>query len=153
MFIFNAIESLDLVVVYLLIAMKAYCNVRPTQVKQEEPRDEEKDNFFMTQKRMWATTVDVSELSYPFHLATQKRFNTPELKSKMVPIMKSLLRAGADPLLPYGEESDPILQEICESEGIIEPFLDVVNIDFEVRDSKGRTTLWLLACPLARMAP
>jgi ankyrin repeat protein len=144
-FIFRAIESLDLATVDILISMKANCNVRPTQPKQDIPEDEDEDNFFMAQERMWAMMMDVSESSYPIHFAAQKKFNTAELKPKMIPIIESLLRGGADPMLPYNEEGDPILHEICESEGIIEPFLDARNVDLEARDSKGRTPL-LAAC-------
>lgn len=140
-FIFNAIESMDLPTVDLVIEMKANLNCRPTPDKEEEPGDEDEMDFFAAQQRLWASMVDISEKSYPIHFAAQKKFNTAELRPKMIPIIKSLLRGGADPMLPFNKEGDPVLHEICESEGIIEPFLDAPNIDLEARDSKGRTPL------------
>ena len=144
-FIFNAIESMDLATVDLVIEMKANLNIRPTPDKEEDDGDEDNMPLFIAQRRMWALMVDVSEKSYPIHFAAQKKFNTSESRPKMIPIINSLIRGGANPLLPYNGEGDSVLHEICESEGIIEPFLDAPNIDLEARDSKGRTPL-LAAC-------
>ena len=144
-YIFDAIESMDLETVDLLIDMNADCNVRPTPDKLDDVEEEDEFNLFSMQRQMWASLMDVSESSYPIHFAAQMRFNSADTKSKMVPIIKSLLRGGADPLLPFNDAGDPVLHQLCGSEGIIQPFLDASHIDLEARDPQGKTPL-LAAC-------
>jgi ankyrin repeat protein len=144
-FIFDAIERMDLAVLDLLIDMKADCNVRPTPDKMDGLGDEDGNNFVAVRRRVLAMGRDVCESPYPIHFAAQTRFNTAESRPKMIPIINSLLRGGADPLLPYNEDGVPVLHEICGSAGILEPFLDSLSINLEARDSKGRTPL-LAAC-------
>ena len=144
-FIFDAIELMDLETVDLLIEMKINCNVRPTRDEESEQGGADEENLLVARQRRWAMMADVSESSYPIHFAAQKKFNTAESRPKMIFIINSLLRGGANPLLPYNKEGDLILHEICESEGIIQPFLEAPNIDLEARDSKGRTPV-LAAC-------
>ena len=142
-FIFSAIESMDLATVDLVIEMKANLNIRPTPDEEEEHIEGHEMDFFAARRRL--RVKDISEKSSAIHFAAQKKFNTAESRPKMIPIIKSLLRGGADPMLPYNKAGDLILHEICESEGIIEPFLEAPNVDLEARDCKGRTPL-LAAC-------
>ncbi len=82
--------------------------------------------------------------AFPIHYASWGEHNTGEKRGKMIPVIEALLQGGADPLRFYNE-TDRILHDLCDRDGIIEPFLQMSNLDIEARDSHGRT-LFLAAC-------
>jgi hypothetical protein len=82
---------------------------------------------------------------FPVHFAAGASFNTEEKRGEIIPINETLLEGRADPTLPFNDEGDGIIGDICVRGGILAPFLQIPDLDLEVRDSKGRTLL-LCAC-------
>lgn len=87
-------------------------------------------------------------MSYPIHYAASAKFSRSSSKEKMVPITQELLKGNANPLLTFNQKGDSIIHDIFENEGIVEPFLEIPDLDLEARDSNGRTYL-LAACSTA----
>jgi ankyrin repeat protein len=81
---------------------------------------------------------------YPVHYAADAKFNNSKTRSTPIEIIKLLLGKGADPFLQLREDAT-ILHDIFQSGGIIQPFLELPNLDLEYRDPRGRT-LFLAAC-------
>ncbi|CZR68979.1 uncharacterized protein PAC_18880 [Phialocephala subalpina] len=146
-FVFDAIKALDLDTINLLVEMKTDLNLKPEPEPEPELSGNEWENRGYGLRRLMFDSRDVAEESYPIHYAASREFNKPESREKILSIIEALLRGGADPFLPYNDKGDFILHELCESDGIIEPFISHPNFasNIESRDSQGRTLL-LAAC-------
>ena len=147
-FIFDAIEAMDLVVITILVESGVDCNIQVHLENEDESRSDDEDEGLGRRRRVCHRTQLQYSLeggiSYPIHFAASSRFNTDELKSKMIPIIETLLVGGANPFL-ICSNGDSILHNLARDSGILEPFFALSNIDFNARDSKGRT-LFLAAC-------
>ncbi|KAI3144141.1 hypothetical protein CBS147326_1145 [Penicillium roqueforti] len=67
-------------------------------------------------------------------------FNEANSRDQACRMIKLLVERGADPFLPC-HENQTILHEIFASGGIIQPWLDMPNLDLAQRDHAGRTLL------------
>lgn len=158
-FIFDAIWEKNVEIIRVLVQAGADCNVRPQLVEEDNyphvgsvedplPALHESLNPFLyvrpEEEEEEEEAVAMKEILYPINLAASGHFNTDELKSTMVTIIKLLLEGGADPFLTYSNGKS-ILHNIACDDGILDPFLTLPNVDLEARDSKGRT-LFLAAC-------
>lgn len=150
-FVFDAIAALDLETVKLLREMGSDFNVRPAPEESEEEgnadSDDEDVGFFQYQMRLFNSKT-TEEMSYPIHYAASSNFNNSKSKEKMIPIIKELLSGRANPFLPFNDDSDSILHDLFENEGIVEPFIEIPDLNLEARDSMGKTYL-LAACSTA----
>jgi ankyrin repeat protein len=148
-FIFDAIATMSLDIVDLLVEKKADLNVRQRLENEVKPdSDSEHDSDWLArQRKLFLASLfsSVAQSSYPVHYAACETFRNSGPRSKMIPIIKSLLRGGADSFLPFNSDGDLILHNICEDNGILEPFLDLALSELETRDARGRTPL-LAAC-------
>jgi ankyrin repeat protein len=149
-FIFTCIEAQDLPTIRLLVSMDANLNVKLPPV--EEPplaSDGDSDLPRLYRRKVWTRwelkNREAAENSFPVHFAAGTGFNTEGKRGKMIPIIETLLQGGADPKLAFNDEGDGIISDICVRGGILAPFLQIPDLDLEVRDSKGRTLL-LCAC-------
>ena len=151
-FIFDAIEAMDLDTIRILIESGVDCNIQCQPEEEDESGDDDEDEeLFPFKSRRWTRLQyvpledkDLAKNSYPIHLAGSSKFNNDQSKAKIIPIIKALLRGGADPFL-ICSNGDSVLHNLARQSGILEPFLALSNIDLEARDSKGRT-LFLAAC-------
>ncbi|KAF4635790.1 hypothetical protein G7Y89_g2312 [Cudoniella acicularis] len=78
--------------------------------------------------------------SYPLHLSASPHFNTTKEKETALQITSLLLSYGANPFAEV-EEDTTILHDILQQGGILEPFLELPQLELEHRDSTGRTLL------------
>ena len=149
-FIFTCIEAQDLPTIRLLVSMDANLNVKLPPA-EEPPLASDGDSDLRRLRRRKARARwefenrEAAENSFPVHFAAGMGFNTEEKRWKMIPIIETLLEGGADPTLAFNDEGDGIIGDICVRRGILAPFLQIPDLDLEVRDSKGRTLL-LCAC-------
>jgi ankyrin repeat protein len=81
----------------------------------------------------------------PVHYAALPKFRKENDQSDAVPIIKSLLAKGADPYASFWGTT--VIHHLFETGGIVQPFLDLPNLNLEHRDSHGRTLL-ISACRL-----
>jgi len=146
-FIFNCIEEGNLPVIRQLISLGLDLNARLPPAKEPPlPADDDFDDVFANiRARMRYENLEAAENSFPIHFAAGRKFNTGERRGATIPIIESLLKGGANPLLAFNDEGDSIIADICVRGGILAPFLQQLDLDLEVRDSKGRTLL-LCAC-------
>ncbi|KAL4938880.1 hypothetical protein BDV06DRAFT_231461 [Aspergillus oleicola] len=82
---------------------------------------------------------------HPLHYISMSCFNEAHARDHAIAMIKHLLSCGADPyLLADGQRS--ILHKIFGEDGIIQPYLDIQDLDLERRDALGRTLLLAAAC-------
>lgn len=93
-------------------------------------------------------TLSISE-DFPLHYATSHEFNTPKKQANAIDIADLLLRHGANPYQEYrkNEIRTTILHDIILTGGILQPFLELPDLDREICDQHGRTLL-LTACTI-----
>jgi ankyrin repeat protein len=145
--IFDAIEAMNLGLVQLLAKLGTDFNARLPPEKTST-RTAGRNKFASRTGGMASlNSSGEPEFSYPIHYCASAKFNTPESRLQMIPIIECLLNSGADPFLHFNDEGDSILHDLCRRRGILEPFLDLPTIDLEARDSQGRTLL-LSACSI-----
>ncbi|KAL4983219.1 ankyrin repeat-containing domain protein [Aspergillus falconensis] len=77
---------------------------------------------------------------HPLHYMAMDVWNDVHARSKAIGMVRHLLRRGADPFLVSVGHS-PIVHRVFSSGGIIQPFLEMENLDLEHRDALGRTLL------------
>lgn len=131
-FIFDAIDSMNLGIVSLLVQMGTDRNISAT-FREGEGRY--RDYFLQP-----IDSGNSSEKNYPVHFAASARYNTNTSRPRMIPIIECLIRGGADPFRLHNH-ADSILHDLCSRDGIIELFLENSNMNLEARDSHGRTLL------------
>lgn len=146
-YIFTAIQEMNLSMVEYLAELKTNFNVRPPPDNVSGGDIDDYARRYAIRHSEWNDGFE--ETSFPIHYAARRRFNTPEHKTKMIPIIECLLKVGANPLLPFNEDGDIVLHDILEQKGIVEPFLTLPGLDLEIRDAKGRTLL-LAACSTSK---
>lgn len=125
--LFSAISAQDVAAVAALVEAGADCNVRQKPV--EKPK----------RGRFQHDRIQQHEY-YAVHFAASTQFNTPKTRETAIQIIKLLLDNGADPFLNFRDDAT-IIHDIFEHGGILQPFLDIPNLDLERRDPKGRTLL------------
>ncbi|KGO77557.1 hypothetical protein PITC_059970 [Penicillium italicum] len=76
----------------------------------------------------------------PLFYISMLPFNEANSRDHAYRMIRFLLERGADPFLPCNT-NEVVLHQIFASGGIIQPWLDMPNIDFERRDPTGRTLL------------
>ena len=81
---------------------------------------------------------------YPIQLAGCSIFNTGSSRERATSIIKLLLSYGANPYFEY-RPGESIVHYLFEHGGIVQPFLDLPDLDLEHLDKHGRTIL-LAAC-------
>jgi ankyrin repeat protein len=128
--LFSAISTLDVAAVRVILEAGADCNIR-----------QEKSKAY-TGKRDHGRIHEHEY--YPIHYAADSQFNNPKTRSTTIEIIKLLLGKGANPFLQFREDST-ILHDIFQFGGIIQPFLEIPDLDLEYRDPQGRTLL-LASC-------
>jgi ankyrin repeat protein len=126
--LFSAISKQDVIAVRVILEAGADCNIR-----QEKPKTYAGKGFRIHEYEY-----------YPIHYAADSQFNNPKTRSTAIEIIKLLLDKGANPYLQFREDST-ILHDIFQFGGIIEPFLEIPDLDLEYRDPQGRTLL-LASC-------
>jgi ankyrin repeat protein len=89
--------------------------------------------------------VNIGHKFTPVHYAALPKFRKEDIQSDAIPIVKLLLAKGADPYSTFWGTT--VIHHLLETGGIIQPFLDLANINLELRDSHGRTLL-ISACRL-----
>ncbi|KAL4965773.1 ankyrin repeat-containing domain protein [Aspergillus stella-maris] len=81
----------------------------------------------------------------PLHYISMACFNETHTRDHATKMIKYLLSRGADPyLLVDGER--PIVHKVFSEDGIIQPYLEIADLDLERRDGIGRTLLLAAAC-------
>ncbi|KAE8454120.1 hypothetical protein EG329_005044 [Mollisiaceae sp. DMI_Dod_QoI] len=130
--LFSAIAAQDVTAVAAILESGADCNAKPKPV----------DRSKLPNHRHNIKVYD-SEL-YPIHYAASQKFNTAKTRESSIKIIKLLLDNGANPYLQLGDDST-IIHDIFQSGGMLQPFLELPNLDLELRDPNGRTLL-LAAC-------
>ncbi|KAL4951168.1 ankyrin repeat-containing domain protein [Aspergillus filifer] len=81
----------------------------------------------------------------PLHYISLSCFNEAHTRAHATRMIKHLLHRGADPyLLVDGER--PIVHKVFDEDGIIQPYLEIEDLDLERRDGIGRTLLLAAAC-------
>lgn len=123
---YYAIEARDVATLKAVLETGVNCNIRP---KVDES---------VTKSRFHHGIHD-HEL-YPLHYAASSKFRTKKDKTVSIDMIKLLLDHGAYPYLTY-RDGLVILHNIFESGGILEPFLDLPDLDPNARDGTGRTLL------------
>jgi ankyrin repeat protein len=126
--LFSSITTQDSSAVAMLLEAGADCNVRQKAVDKPKPLRPQ------VQERIQ------SHEYYPVHYAASTKFNTPKMRETAIQIVKLLLDNGADPFLNFRDDAT-IIHDVFEYGGILQPFLDIPNLDLERRDAKGRTLL------------
>ncbi|KAJ5960881.1 uncharacterized protein N7479_008031 [Penicillium vulpinum] len=79
-----------------------------------------------------------------FYISTLP-FNEANSRDHACRMIRLLLEGGADAFLPC-DKSEVILHQIFASGGIIQPWLDMSDLDLERRDFAGKTLLLAAAC-------
>ncbi|KAL6232821.1 hypothetical protein BDW75DRAFT_216707 [Aspergillus navahoensis] len=77
---------------------------------------------------------------HPLHYMAMDVWNDVHARSKAIGMIKHLLHRGADPFLICNGQS-PIVHSVFSSGGVVQPFLEIDNLDLERRDALGRTLL------------
>ena len=136
----DAIRFSNLDTVTKLLELRVDCNVLPRQ-----PAKTHSDNLSRPKSSAstWDSRVDTC---YPLHVAACEGYHAGLKTSIRTQIIKVLLEAGADPHRKY-EDGSSILHSIAKDGGLLEPFLERLDIDLEARDAMGRTLL-SAACSL-----
>ncbi|KAK4693737.1 hypothetical protein P7C71_g3715, partial [Lecanoromycetidae sp. Uapishka_2] len=137
-FIFDAINAMNVSIIDCLLEKGADCNI---QLMIDE---DDQDMPLIRNKTRPTHAGDAADVVYPVALAASRKYNTKASRDKMLPVIERLLRGGADPW-KMSKKGTSILHDICDRHGILEPFLEMPNLDLEARDSHGRT-LFLAAC-------
>ncbi|KAB8229518.1 ankyrin repeat domain-containing protein [Aspergillus alliaceus] len=83
-------------------------------------------------------------LSRPLHFACSSRFNNAAERYKAVAIVELLLAQACSPFLSC-QEGTTIIHNVIHQGGILEPLLDLPDLNLEYRNEQGRTLL-LAAC-------
>lgn len=130
--LFSAITSQNFAALEALLKAGADCNVRQKPVEK-----------LKNAPRLVPNQYEDHEY-YPVHYAASSTFNTVEKRKSAIQITHLLLKYGADPFLPFWDDAT-VIHDIFASGGIMQPFLELPNLDLERHDQKGRT-LFLAAC-------
>ena len=128
--IFTAISTQKIELVAAILDAGADCNIRRRPF-MEDPHNR---GPFASVHRI------LPHEFYPIHYAADSRLNTPKGRETSIDIIKLLLERGADPFMNFRAE-ETLLHDIFEHGGILQPFLDLPQLDLERRDPKGRTLL------------
>ncbi|KAF5858072.1 hypothetical protein ETB97_004915 [Aspergillus alliaceus] len=83
-------------------------------------------------------------LSRPLHFACSSRFNNAAERYKAVAIVELLLAQACSPFLSC-QEGTTIIHNVIHQGGILEPLLDLPDLNLKYRNEQGRTLL-LAAC-------
>ncbi|MCJ1401947.1 hypothetical protein MMC11_005164, partial [Xylographa trunciseda] len=134
--IFSAIEAMDTEILRVLLSNRADCNSRRVA-------NSTADTIIYREGQVESDWITENEM-FPVHFAASRRFNNTDSRSKALDIIDLLLHAGANPFEVYATGTS-ILHDLIRCGGILEPFLDLKELDMEARDSLGRTLL-LIAC-------
>jgi ankyrin repeat protein len=67
-------------------------------------------------------------------------YNETNTRDNAIRMIKTLIEHGANPYLPC-DDNKLILHELFENGGIIQPWLEMPDLDLELRDPRGRTLL------------
>jgi ankyrin repeat protein len=126
----SAISTLDVAAVRVILEAGADCNIRQERSKTYPG------------KRFHGRIREHEY--YPIHYAADSQFNNTRTRSTAIEIIKLLLDNGANPFLQFREDAT-ILHDIFQFGGIIQPFLEILDLDLEHRDPQGRTLL-LASC-------
>ncbi|KAJ5773840.1 hypothetical protein N7457_008736 [Penicillium paradoxum] len=128
--LFNALSSWNVDVVSALLDMDLDCNTTVLSDAQEHWHT----------SRVQKIAVDPTAVLRPLHFISMLPFNECNSRDHACKMIRFLLERGADPFLPC-HKNQTILHEIFASGGIIQPWLDMPDLDLERRDPSGRTLL------------
>jgi ankyrin repeat protein len=128
--LFEALSSFNIDVVSALLEMDLDCN---TTVLSDEQRH-------WHTHRVQKVVQDATAVLRPLHYISMLPFNEPNSRDHACRMIKFLLERGANSFLPC-HENQLILHEIFAGGGIIQPWLDLPDLDLERRDPTGRTLL------------
>lgn len=131
--LFSAIIGEDLPTIKILLGAGADCNAR--EKKSDRPG------------HLVVDWIEDHEY-YPLHYAASAIADNLQKRDTAISIINTLLEHGADPYIQFREDAC-VLHHILGHGGILQPFLDLPDLDLERRDPKGRTLL-LAACSSSR---
>ncbi|KAJ5978351.1 hypothetical protein N7501_001693 [Penicillium viridicatum] len=128
--LFTALYSFNKDVVSALLEMDLDCNT--TVLSDAQPH--------WHTHRFKKVPVNHGLILSPLLYISMLPFNEANSRDHACRMIRFLLERGADPFLPC-HANQVILHEIFASGGIIQPWLDINNLDLERRDPTGRTLL------------
>ncbi|KAJ5129892.1 uncharacterized protein N7515_005931 [Penicillium bovifimosum] len=128
--LFQALSSFNIDVVSALLEMDLDCNTTVLSNEQEHWHTQR------VQKIVW----DATAVLRPIHYISMLPFNEANSRDHACRMIKFLMERGADAFLPC-HENQLILHEIFAGGGIIQPWLELADLDLERRDPSGRTLL------------
>ncbi|KAJ5508213.1 hypothetical protein N7527_010356 [Penicillium freii] len=128
--LFTALYSFNEDVVSALLEMDLDCNT--TVLSGAQPH--------WHTHRFKKVPVNHGLILRPLLYISMLPFNEANSRDHACRMIRFLLERGADPFLPC-HANQVILHEIFASGGIIQPWLDITNLDLERRDPTGRTLL------------
>ncbi|KAJ5384054.1 hypothetical protein N7517_001965 [Penicillium concentricum] len=128
--LFDALSSFNKDVVSALLDMDLDCNA--TVLSNAQPH-------WHTHRVQKLPTTHGLKLS-PLLYISMLPFNEANCRDHACRMIEFLLERGADPFLPC-DKNQEILHEIFASGGIVQPWLDMPDLNLERRDSTGRTLL------------
>ncbi|KGO42811.1 hypothetical protein PEXP_025600 [Penicillium expansum] len=128
--LFVALYSFNKDVVSALLEMDLDCNT--TVLSDAQPH--------WHTHRFKKVAVNSGLILSPLFYISMLPFNEANSRDHACRMIRFLLERGADPFLPC-DANDVVLHQIFASGGIIQPWLDMPNLDLERRDSTGRTLL------------
>ncbi len=77
----------------------------------------------------------------PLEYISMRAFNEAHARDKAIELIKYLLANGADPHLSSSANRSTIMHYVFADGGIIQPYLELEDLDLERRDPDGRTLL------------
>ncbi|KAJ5776677.1 uncharacterized protein N7511_001688 [Penicillium nucicola] len=128
--LFAALASFNTEVLEALLTMDLDCNktvLSDTQPHWHTPR---------FRKLPGTPSLILSPLYYISTIA----YNEANTRDNAIRMIQTLIKHGADPWIPCDQDA-LVLHEIFENGGIIQPWLELPNLDLEHRDPKGQTLL------------
>lgn len=128
--LFTALSSFNTDVISALLEMDLDCNKTVLSNAQ---------GHWHTQRVQKAVTNHTLILQ-PLHYISMLPFNESNTRDHACRMIRFLLERGADPFLQC-DDNGTILHEIFACGGIIQPWLDMPDLDLERRDPAGRTLL------------
>lgn len=128
--LFTALYSFNKDVVSALLEMDLDCNT--TVLSDAQPH--------WHTHRFQKVPVNQGLILSPLLYISVLPFNEANSRDHACRMIRFLLERGADPFLPC-DANEVVLHEIFASGGIIQPWLDITNLDLERRDPTGRTLL------------
>ncbi|KAJ5467810.1 hypothetical protein N7475_005562 [Penicillium sp. IBT 31633x] len=128
--LFTALDSFNVDVLSALLGMDLDCN--KAALSDAQPH--------WHTHRVQKIVTDHTASLRPIHYISMLPFNEANSREHACRMINLLLERGADPFLPC-HENQVILHEIFAGGGIIQPWLDIPDLDLERRDPTGRTLL------------